>query len=83
MVVSANRRHRRGRVFIGERWRLRRAREAGWFTGRLFIARDPGGEVTYSGPVDPRAVYAWKAVLYPTTLGPGVDGDLPAFDEDF
>lgn len=35
---------------------------------------------------NPRQVlggYAVKAVCYPTTLGPGVDGDLPALDEDF
>lgn len=78
--MSANRRHRRSRVWTTEgTWRrlrgIRRetARRQGWFTGRLFIAGDAGNAVTYSAPLDPAA---WP-VTYTNTVGfssPGPDG---------
>lgn len=78
--MSANRRHRRSRVFMGRRARrkntperrrqwLARRRAMGWFTGRLFVAGDPG-EVTYSAPMDPRA-----PVTYTNTVG-GFHSDM-------
>lgn len=118
--MSANRRHRRGRVESTESvqrraWGIRRNTNLKWdAVVRRCVGYRRGahhtlnvwngvdfGEGLFDFPAHASQTttigadwvkrnhrqmlgqYARAAALYPTTLGPGVDGDLPAFDEDF